>query len=114
MGHAAVLCAYILDGPYLWKDGYDAIESRPLDGACATCRFVHRAHQSIPTMPLAESYLGGRGLAARLAWDLIPPGIGALDPRNPLMFMVGALVGTPAPSSGRDHRLGLSSAGVPG
>jgi aldehyde:ferredoxin oxidoreductase len=67
----------------------------------------------IPTSPMAESYLGGRGLAARLAWDLIPPGIGALDPRNPLMFMVGALVGTPAPSSGRVTVSGLSPQAYP-
>lgn len=51
----------------------------------------------IPTLPYALSYLGGRGLAARLAWDMVPPGIGAFDADNPLMFMPGALVGTPAP-----------------
>jgi len=45
--------------------------------------------------------------------DLIPPGIGALDPRNPLMFMVGALVGTPAPSSGRVTVSGLSPQAYP-
>jgi len=47
-------------------------------------------------------------LAARLAWDMIPPGISAFDPANPLMFMPGALIGTPAPSSGRVTISGLS------
>jgi len=67
----------------------------------------------LPTLPMAATYLGGRGLAARLAWDLIPPGIGAFDPRNPLMFMVGGLVGTPAPSSGRITVSGLSPQAFP-
>jgi len=67
----------------------------------------------LPTFPYASSYLGGRGLAARLAWDLIPPGIGAFDAANPLMFMPGALVGTPAPSSGRVTISGLSPQAYP-
>jgi aldehyde:ferredoxin oxidoreductase len=61
-----------------------------------------------PTLPHAADYLGGRGLAARLAWDLLPPGVGALDEDNPLMFMPGALVGTPAPSAGRVTVAGAS------
>lgn len=63
---------------------------------------------TIPTMNYGRDYLGGRGLAARLAWDMIPPGVGALDEGNPLMLMTGALVGTPAPSSGRVTVCGLS------
>jgi len=53
-------------------------------------------------------YFGGRGLAARIAWEEIPPGLGAFDPRNPLMIMAGALAGTPAPSSGRVTVCGVS------
>ena len=63
---------------------------------------------TISSFPYVFSYLGGRGLAARLAWDMIPPGIKAFDAANPLMFMPGALVGTPAPSSGRVTICGLS------
>jgi len=71
------------------------------------------AIEALPTTPYVASYLGGRGLAARLAWDLIPPGIGAFDPANPLMFFPGALVGTPAPSSGRVTVTGLSPQAYP-
>jgi len=71
------------------------------------------AWRTLPTAPYAASFLGGRGLAARLAWDLVPPGIGAFDPRNPLLFMPGALVGTPAPSSGRVSVCGLSPQAYP-
>jgi aldehyde:ferredoxin oxidoreductase len=65
------------------------------------------------TLPHALNYLGGRGVGTRLAWDLIPPGTRAFDPANPLMFMVGALVGTPAPSSGRVTVSGLSPQAYP-
>lgn len=68
---------------------------------------------TISPFPHAYSYLGGRGLAARLAWDMIPPGVQAFEANNPLMFMTGALVGTPAPSSGRVTICGLSPQGYP-
>lgn len=62
----------------------------------------------LDTSPHAADYLGGRGLAARLAWDLLPPGVGALDEANHLFLAPGALVGTPAPSAGRTMISGLS------
>ena len=68
---------------------------------------------TLSPFPHAYSYLGGRGLAARLAWDMIPPGMGPHDPQSPLMFMPGALVGTPAPSSGRVTICGLSPQAYP-
>lgn len=46
-------------------------------------------------------FLGGRGVAARLLWDLVPAGLDPFDGRNPLIVMSGTLSGTPAPSSGR-------------
>ncbi|MFH1086148.1 MAG: aldehyde ferredoxin oxidoreductase N-terminal domain-containing protein [Chloroflexota bacterium] len=71
------------------------------------------AIERISSLPYLPDYLGGRGLAARLAWEMIPPGVGAFDPENPLMFMPGALVGTPAPSSGRAQVCGLSPQAYP-
>lgn len=68
---------------------------------------------TLPTLPYAEHYLGGRGLAIRLAWDMLPPGIMAFDPANALFFMPGCLVGTPAPSAGRVTICGLSPQGYP-
>ncbi|HLB13007.1 MAG TPA: aldehyde ferredoxin oxidoreductase C-terminal domain-containing protein, partial [Dehalococcoidia bacterium] len=49
---------------------------------------------------LARDYLGGWGLNARLAYDLIKPGDGALSPDNPLVFGGGLLGGTPCPGAG--------------
>ena len=48
-----------------------------------------------------RNYLGGRGLAARIAWKEIGPEVGPFDPENRLMFLTGPLTGTPAPTSGR-------------
>ncbi|MEM1589464.1 MAG: aldehyde ferredoxin oxidoreductase family protein [Candidatus Bathyarchaeia archaeon] len=51
---------------------------------------------------LAELFLGGRGINAKLLWDLISkPGIDPLGPENVLIFGTGTLTGTTAPSSGR-------------
>lgn len=52
------------------------------------------------TMKYAKKYIGGRGLAARIAWEEIPPNISPFDPKNRLMFMAGPLAGTLAPTSG--------------
>jgi aldehyde:ferredoxin oxidoreductase len=50
----------------------------------------------------ALEYVGGRGINARLLWDLIKkPGIDAFSPDNVLIFGTGMLTGTTAPSSGR-------------
>jgi aldehyde:ferredoxin oxidoreductase len=51
---------------------------------------------------LGEMFLGGRGVNAKLLWDLIAkPGIDPLGPENVLIFGLGTLTGTTAPSSGR-------------
>jgi aldehyde:ferredoxin oxidoreductase len=50
---------------------------------------------------LAKSYLGGRGIGARIVYDEVEPKVGAFDPENRLVFMTGPLTGTVVPSSGR-------------
>jgi aldehyde:ferredoxin oxidoreductase len=49
---------------------------------------------------LGRDYLGGWGINARLAYDLIPPGVDPLSPDNPLIFGAGFLGGTPCPGGG--------------
>jgi aldehyde:ferredoxin oxidoreductase len=46
-----------------------------------------------------EKYMGGDGLAARLIYDEVPPGIDALDPDSILVVSSGPLVGTTAQAS---------------
>jgi len=47
---------------------------------------------------LLNSYVGGKGLGARLLYDLVPPESDPLGPGNVLMFLAGPLTGTVAPS----------------
>ncbi len=65
------------------------------------------------TLRWGTDYFGGRGLAARIAWDEVTPGIGAFDPENPLMFFPGVLVGTPTPTSGRTSICSVSPQAYP-
>ncbi|MCX6100477.1 MAG: aldehyde ferredoxin oxidoreductase family protein [Candidatus Bipolaricaulota bacterium] len=50
---------------------------------------------------LLREYLGGRGINARLLWDLTKKGMDPLSPAAPLLFGTGTLAGTFAPNSGR-------------
>jgi aldehyde:ferredoxin oxidoreductase len=59
----------------------------------------------ISTEPVNESYarqfVGGAGLACRYLYERIDRNTDPLGPENPLLFMTGPLVGTPAPLCGR-------------
>ena len=50
-----------------------------------------------------QHYIGGKGLGARLLWDLLPRDGSAdpLGPENPLLFLVGPLVGLNVMGSAR-------------
>ncbi len=50
--------------------------------------------KQVPTEPYVGDYVGGRGIAARIYWELSDPALTAFDPGNPLIFMTGPLVGT--------------------
>ena len=50
---------------------------------------------------LIKDYVGGRGFIVRWLYDRMPAGADPLGPDNPLIFAVGPLTGTMAPSSGR-------------
>ena len=48
-----------------------------------------------------KKYIGGRGLAVKILWDELPPGIDPLSPYNLLIIASGPLSGLPLPSSGK-------------
>ena len=52
---------------------------------------------------LLRDYLGGRGLGARLLYDLVGPEVDPLGPDNYLIFTAAPLAGTPWPTSARMH-----------
>jgi aldehyde:ferredoxin oxidoreductase len=55
----------------------------------------------VSTSNYVPRFVGGWGIAAKVAWDELSPDIGAFDPDNRLMFMTGPLTGTLVPGSGR-------------
>lgn len=57
--------------------------------------------RTIPSIDMAEDYIGGRGFTARLYWDMVQPETDALSPGNALMLMAGPLGGTPAVACSR-------------
>ncbi len=74
--------------------------------------FVDLTEKSWRVEPLdeemARAYIGGRGIGARLLWDLVPAGTDPLAPEAPLVFATGPLTGTQAPTSGRFSLTGRS------
>jgi aldehyde:ferredoxin oxidoreductase len=49
----------------------------------------------------SKKYIGGRGINAKMLWEMVKPGIDALSPENPLIFGTSVLQGTNVPTSGR-------------
>ncbi len=48
-----------------------------------------------PTSDYADRYLGGRGIAARVYWDEVPPATRALDAENAVILATGPVGGVP-------------------
>lgn len=49
----------------------------------------------MPTLDYSERFLGGKGLATKIYWDEVPPGVSAFDPENRLIVATGPLCGIP-------------------
>jgi len=59
-------------------------------------------HKVIPLdMEMARQFIGGRGLGARLLWDLVGPEVDPLSPENVLIFTNGPLTATGYQTSNR-------------
>jgi aldehyde:ferredoxin oxidoreductase len=50
---------------------------------------------------MARKFMGGRGLAAKILFNQLPPKVDPLSPENPLIFATGVLTGCPAPGANR-------------
>ena len=48
----------------------------------------------LPTADYADRFLGGRGMAAKLYWDMVPAQAKAFYPENCLLYVTGPLVGS--------------------
>src|SRR5512146_2122002 len=61
-----------------------------------------QTHKTYPlNMEMARLFVGGRGLGARLLWDLVGPEVEPLSPQNVLVFTNGPLTGTGYQTSNR-------------
>ncbi len=47
------------------------------------------------------AFVGGRGIAAKIHWDEVPPAVDAFDPENRLVIMTGPLCGIPGLAGSR-------------
>lgn len=65
------------------------------------------------TADCAEKFVGGRGLAARLYWEKVPPKAGALSADNALVFATGPVAGVPGFCGSRWLICGKSPAAMP-
>ena len=63
---------------------------------------------TVDTMRYVPQFIGGLGIAARIAWEELPPGVDAFDAENMLFIMVGPLTGTLASGAGRVEVLGIA------
>jgi aldehyde:ferredoxin oxidoreductase len=63
---------------------------------------------TLATADYADRFIGGRGLAAKLFWDLVPPGTGAFSPQNCLICATGPVAGFPGFAGGRWQVCGKS------
>jgi aldehyde:ferredoxin oxidoreductase len=76
-----------------------------VNGWCGRILDVDLGQWSYQFYPLetemAQKFFGGRGLGARLLWDLVGPEVDPLSPENVLIFTVGPLTATGYQTSNR-------------
>ena len=50
--------------------------------------------EETPTESYSPLFLGGRGIAAKIYWDEVPPDVSPFDPQNRLIFITGPVTAT--------------------
>ena len=50
--------------------------------------------EDTPTEVYSPLFLGGRGIAAKMYWDDVPPDVSPFDPQNRLIFITGPVTAT--------------------
>lgn len=67
--------------------------------------YVDLSQETSKVIPLPEEvlkkYIGGRGLGAKLYWDLVPVEVKPFDPENLFMVLSGPVGGTMTPGAGK-------------
>jgi len=65
------------------------------------------------TLRYAPAFIGGRGVATRIYWEEVDPGVGAFDPDNRLILMSGPLAGAGVQGASRFAVAGKSPMRLP-
>lgn len=65
------------------------------------CIDLTTGQSSVEDVPEVKCWLGPRGWNALVGWQRTAAEVGPFDPANPIIFSVGPLVGTGAPTAGR-------------
>ncbi|MHA1447602.1 MAG: aldehyde ferredoxin oxidoreductase N-terminal domain-containing protein, partial [Candidatus Heimdallarchaeaceae archaeon] len=60
-----------------------------------------KIHEKKLDSKLAEKFIGGKGLGAKILYDELKAGVDPLSPENIILFMTGPLTGTSVVTSGR-------------
>ena len=60
-----------------------------------------RRVSTVSTLDYSGRFLGGRGIAAKIYWDEVPPEAGPFDAENKLIIITGPLCGVPAVGGSR-------------
>jgi aldehyde:ferredoxin oxidoreductase len=75
-----------------------------LYGYAGKILYVNLTNEKITTKPtpvsLVRNYIGGNGVASKLLYDYVKPGIDPLSPDNKLIFATGPATGTALPNKG--------------
>ncbi len=79
-------------------------------GRILTVDLSSRTIGELLTQDYADAFIGGKGIAARLYWDRVPPTARALEPDNALIFATGPLAGIPSIGGSRWVACGKSPA----
>lgn len=74
---------------------------------------LDRAYLTVEPTPDADTWLGPRSWNALVGWSEVGPGVGPFDPGNRIIFSVGPLVGTGAPTAGRTVVSTIAPRGYP-
>lgn len=104
----------------LTKDKRHFVEK--IGGYAGSILYVDLTDRTVTRKPLSKSmilgFVGGAGINARLAYELIKPGQDPLSPQNILIFGAGPFVGTVIPGAGKCNIAGghpaQDSSDVPG
>ena len=79
-------------------------------GAILKVDLTQRKTATSPTSDYADRFIGGRGMAAKLYWDLVPPHTRAFDPENCFICATGPLAGFKRLAGSRWQICGKSAA----